>query len=30
MGIMIVELVASRLIAKYFGDSLFTWLGLSG
>lgn len=30
MGIMIIELVASRIIAKYFGDSLYTWTGIIG
>ncbi len=30
MGIMIVELVASRIISKYFGNSLYTWTGVIG
>ncbi len=30
MGIMIVELVASRVVAKYFGNSLYTWTGIIG
>ncbi len=30
MGVMIVELVASRLVAKYLGSSLFTWTGVIG
>jgi spermidine synthase len=30
MGIMIIELVASRIIAKYFGDSLYTWTAIIG
>ena len=30
MGIMIVELVASRLVAKYLGNSLFTWTSVIG
>jgi spermidine synthase len=30
MGVMILELVASRLVAKYFGNSLFTWTGIIG
>jgi predicted membrane-bound spermidine synthase len=30
MSIMIIELVASRLVAKYFGNSLFTWTGIIG
>jgi spermidine synthase len=30
MGVMIIELVASRIIAKYFGNSLFTWTGVIG
>lgn len=30
MGVMIIELVASRLISKYFGNSLFTWTGVIG
>jgi predicted membrane-bound spermidine synthase len=30
MGIMIVELVASRLVAKYVGNSLYTWTGVIG
>ncbi len=30
MGIMIVELVASRLVSKYFGNSLYTWTGVIG
>jgi spermidine synthase len=30
MGIMILELVASRLVSKYLGSSLFTWTGVIG
>ncbi len=30
MGIMIIELVASRLVSKYFGTSLYTWTGVIG
>ncbi len=30
MAVMIVELVASRLIAKYVGNSLFTWTSVIG
>ena len=30
MGIMIIELVASRLVSKYFGNSLYTWTGVIG
>jgi predicted membrane-bound spermidine synthase len=30
MGVMIIELVASRLISKYFGNSLYTWTGIIG
>jgi spermidine synthase len=30
MGVMIVELVASRLVSKYFGSSLYTWTGIIG
>ena len=30
MGIMIIELVASRLVSKYFGSSLYTWTGVIG
>jgi spermidine synthase len=30
MGVMILELVASRLVSKYFGSSLFTWTGIIG
>jgi spermidine synthase len=30
MCIMIVELVASRLVSKYLGSSLFTWTGVIG
>jgi spermidine synthase len=30
MGIMILELVASRLVSKYFGNSLYTWTGVIG
>ncbi len=30
MGVMIIELAASRLVAKYFGTSLFTWTGVIG
>jgi spermidine synthase len=30
MGIMIIELVASRIVAKYFGNSLYTWTGIIG
>ncbi|UCF99623.1 MAG: fused MFS/spermidine synthase [Spirochaetaceae bacterium] len=30
MGVMIIELVASRLISKYFGSSLYTWTGIIG
>ena len=30
MGIMIIELVASRLVAKHFGNSLYTWTGVIG
>ncbi len=30
MGVMIVELVASRLISKYLGSSLYTWTGVIG
>ncbi len=30
MGVMIVELVASRIISKYYGNSLFTWTGVIG
>jgi hypothetical protein len=27
-GIMTIELVASRLIARYLGSSLYTWTGV--
>jgi spermidine synthase len=30
MGVMIVELAASRLISKYFGTSLYTWTTVIG
>ncbi len=30
LAVMIVELVASRLVAKYFGNSLYTWTGVIG
>ncbi len=30
MGVMIVELAASRIISKYFGNSLYTWTGVIG
>jgi len=30
MGVMIIELAASRIISKYFGNSLFTWTGVIG
>ncbi len=30
MGMMIIELVASRLVSKYFGNSLYTWTGVIG
>jgi predicted membrane-bound spermidine synthase len=30
MGVMIVELVASRIVSKYFGNSLYTWTGVIG
>jgi spermidine synthase len=30
MGVMVVELVASRLVAKYLGSSLFTWTSVIG
>jgi spermidine synthase len=30
MGVMIVELVASRLVAKYLGNSLYTWTSVIG
>ncbi len=30
MGVMIIELVAGRIISKYFGNSLFTWTGVIG
>jgi spermidine synthase len=30
MGIMIIELVASRLVSKHFGTSLYTWTGVIG
>ena len=30
MCIMIIELLASRLISKYFGSSLYTWTGIIG
>lgn len=30
MGIMIIELVAGRLVSKYFGNSLYTWTGVIG
>jgi MFS family permease len=30
MGIMIIELVASRMVSKYFGSSLYTWTGVIG
>lgn len=30
MGIMIVELVASRLVSKYLGNSLSTWTSVIG
>ncbi len=30
MSIMILELVASRIISKYFGSSLYTWTGVIG
>ena len=29
-GMMTVELVASRLIARYLGSSLYTWTGVLG
>jgi len=30
MGVMIVELVASRLVSKYLGSSLYTWTSVIG
>jgi spermidine synthase len=30
MGVMIVELVAGRLVAKYLGNSLYTWTSVIG
>jgi spermidine synthase len=30
MGIMIIELVASRIVSKFFGNSLYTWTGVIG
>lgn len=30
MSVMIVELAASRIISKYFGNSLYTWTGVIG
>jgi spermidine synthase len=30
MGVMILELVASRLVSKYFGSSLYSWTGIIG
>lgn len=30
LGVMIIELVASRLVAKYLGNSLYTWTGVIG
>ncbi|MBN2552664.1 MAG: fused MFS/spermidine synthase, partial [Spirochaetales bacterium] len=30
MGVMIIELIASRLVSKYFGSSLYTWTGIIG
>jgi len=30
MGVMIIELMASRLVSKYFGSSLYTWTGIIG
>ena len=30
MGVMIIELAASRIISKHFGNSLFTWTGVIG
>ena len=30
MGIMIIELLASRIVSKYFGNSLFTWTAVIG
>jgi MFS family permease len=30
MGVMVVELAASRLVAKYLGSSLFTWTSVIG
>ncbi len=30
MGVMIIELVASRIVSKYFGNSLYTWTGVIG
>ena len=30
MGIMVIELVASRVVSKYFGNSLYTWTGIIG
>jgi hypothetical protein len=30
MGIMIIELVGSRIVAKYFGNSLYTWTTVIG
>lgn len=30
MGVMIVELIASRIVAKHFGNSLYTWTGIIG
>lgn len=30
IGVMVIELVAGRLVSKYFGTSLFTWTGVIG
>jgi spermidine synthase len=30
MGVMIIELVASRLVSKYFGNNLYTWTSIIG
>ncbi|MEW5817356.1 MAG: fused MFS/spermidine synthase [Spirochaetota bacterium] len=30
IGVMVIELVASRLVSKYFGNSLYTWTGVIG